>query len=529
MRKAMGKKIAEKMRAERENFRTGAVAKGYTAQDADKIFDLIEPFAGYAFNKAHATCYGTISYQTAFLKATYAAEYMTAVLQLADNHPAGFADRVAAAVAECARLEIAILPPDVNKSDATFRIEALPDGRSGIRFGLATVKNVGESAVEGLIEERTENGPFSSLEDFCRRASLRNANKRMLESLIKVGALDCFAEAAGQERNTYRSTLLFNVDRIMSLVQREQKLKDAGQTTMFDLFGESMPTPMPELELLATPSLPGKELLGYEKELMGVYVSEHPFKAAALALAQSVDMLINEVSAETAGRGEVRLAGMVTATRPLLTKDGRAFCAATIEDLTGQVEVTVWPDQYEPAKELWTEGKILRLTARIRPRDERLNVTVVSAAEYDPTGADPLHAVVQEVEAATGPRRTDGNGYRNGNGNGYKNGSGNGYRNGNGNGAAAPAGPPPRLLVRIEVTERPEDEADDRQRLTTLVQHLRSAPGKDTVRLVVVTRAERHELELPPIALTPVLEERIKPLLFKDNWGQLYTEALATA
>src|SRR5579883_2398975 len=138
MRKAMGKKIAEKMRAEREHFREGALAKGYTAEDADKIFDLIEPFAGYAFNKAHATCYGTIAYQTAYLKANYPAEYMTALLMLAENHPAGFAERVAAAAAECARLDLVMLPPDVNRSDVTFRIDTAPDtsgeSRTGLRF-----------------------------------------------------------------------------------------------------------------------------------------------------------------------------------------------------------------------------------------------------------------------------------------------------------------------------------------------------------------------------------------------------------
>jgi DNA polymerase III subunit alpha len=524
MRKAMGKKIAEKMRAERENFRKGAIDKGYTAEDADKIFDLIEPFAGYAFNKAHATCYGTISYQTAYLKATYAAEYMTAVLCLAENHPAGFAERVAAAVAECAKLNIPVLAPDVNESEISFRIVTAPDGRSGIRFGLATVKNVGSGAVEGLIEERTTIGRFSSLEDFCRRAPLKNFNKRMLESLIKAGALDSFGVENGHERGQYRSTLLFNVDRIMSVIQREQKLRDAGQTTMFDLFGESMPTPMPDMELLTTPSLPQRELLSYEKELLGVYVSEHPFRSASVALAGSVDMLISEVSAGVAGRGEVRLAGMVTGTRPLLTRDGRAFCAATVEDLTGQVEVTVWPDQYEAHREIWTEGKILRLTARIKQRDERLNVSVVSAAEYDPSSVggvpDGIRDAVREVEQYATPKRQEpANGYRNGkNGGSYKNGTG----------TPLPSGPPVKLLVRIEITERPDSEDDDRRRLNELIQQLRSAPGKDSVRLVLITRANRHELELPPISLSPQLEERVKPILLRDNWGQIHTEALAT-
>jgi len=530
MRKAMGKKIAEKMRAERENFKRGAVAKGYTEEDANKIFDLIEPFAGYAFNKAHATCYGTISYQTAYLKANFPAEYMTAVLMLAENHPAGFADRVAAAVAECTKLDIPIMAPDISESDLSFKIEKAAGGRNGIRFGLSTIKNIGAGAVEGLIEERTKSGNFASLEDFCRRANLKGFNKRMLESLIKAGGLDCFAEAAGNDRGEYRSMLLaeVNLDRIMSLVQREQRLKDAGQTTMFDLFGASMPTPMPSLELLPTPTLDAGILLGYEKEMLGVYVSEHPFKAAAAELSRSIDMLINEVSAESVGRGEIRLAGMVSATRPLLTRDGRGFCAATIEDLTGQLEVTVWPDQYEAARDLWTAGKILRLTVRVRQREERLNVSVVNATEYDPSSAggvpDAIRDSVQEIEQFAAPKRPEpAQPYRNGRG---WNGSGGFRYDGQ---PTAPAGPPPRILVRIEIMERPEAEADDRRRLNELVQHLLASPGKDAARLVLITRASRHELELPSIALTPQLEARVQPILDHDGWGKIYTEAIATA
>ena len=534
MRKAMGKKIAEKMRAERDHFCAGAVEKGYTQADADRIFDLIEPFAGYAFNKAHATCYGTISYQTAYLKANYAAEYMTAVLQLADNHPAGFAERVAAAAAECARLDLVMLPPDVNRSDVTFRIDTVADERTGIRFGLSSIKNVGSGAIEALIEERTQNGPFASLEEFCRRANLKNANKRMLESLIKAGALDCFAADAGMEREQYRSTLLFNIDRIVSLVQREQKLRDAGQTTMFDMFGESADAPLPQLELLTTPSLQAKELLAYEKELLGVYVSEHPFKAASVALASQVDMLITEISAESAGR-EARLAGIVVAVRPLLTKAGRGFCAATLEDLTGQVEITVWPDTYEQQRELWVEGQIVRLTARIRLRDDRLDVAVVNATAFDPHAEGGVPAEMRETVAevnrlAPGRPPEQTNGYRNGNGNGRGrngNGNGNGYKNGTGSGL--PAGPPPRFLVRIEITERPDDEADDRRRLNELVQALTAAPGKDEVHLVLCTQAQRYELELSPVALTPQLEERLRPILTPDDWGRVFPEALPAA
>jgi DNA polymerase III subunit alpha len=506
MRKAMGKKIAEKMRAEREHFRDGAIAKGYTAEDADKVFDLIEPFAGYAFNKAHATCYGTIAYQTAYLKANYPAEYMTALLMLAENHPAGFADRVAAAAAECAKLGLRVLPPDVNSSGLSFGIDTTPDGADAIRFGLSTIKNVGEGAVEGLIAERERNGPFASLEDFCRRAAAKTLNKRVLESLTQAGALDCFAAGAGMERAQYRSTLLVNVERIVSLVQREQRLRDSGQATMFDMFGAEMPVQLPDLELQPATALPQREILRREKELLGVYVSEHPFQAAAQALAGQIDMLIAEVTPETAAGREVRLAGTVTGIRTLLTRDGKGFCAATVEDLSGQIEVTVWPDLYETTRELWADGKIIRFTARLSQRDERVNITVKNVAEYDPhlsgETATAERQIAREAEGHAPPPKVEP---------AWK-------TRQNAKAAAAPPRPL-RFLLRIEIAERPEAEEDDRRRLATLVAQLRDAPGEDRVRLVLRTPARRYEMDLPSCRLSSELEATLDRLLKADNWG----------
>jgi hypothetical protein len=240
------------------------------------------------------------------------------------------------------------------------------------------------------------------------------------------------------------------------------------------------------------------------------------------------------VSAEAASRGEIRLAGMVSAVRPLLTKDGRAFCAVTIEDLTGQVEVTVWPDVYETSRELWVDGKILRLTARVRQRDERLNVTVINVAEYEPNAEDgvpeALREVVQDVETFAAPKRPEppapyaNGGPRNGNGR-----NGNGHKNGNGAAAATPA-PPSRLLVRIEVHERPDAEADDRLRLRRLVETLGAAPGQDSVRLTIVAPGgQRHELELPSVTMSPRLQAMIEPIVKAEDWGDLYAESVGVA
>ncbi|MBF8286598.1 MAG: polymerase alpha subunit, partial [Dehalococcoidia bacterium] len=247
MRKAMGKKKKEMMSGEEQRFLEGAVARGYSRELAQQIYDLIEPFAGYAFNKAHAVSYATIAYQTAYLKANYPEEYMTAVLIMAGNHASGAAQRVAEAYAECRRRGIDILPPDVNRSGVNFQLEpqADPDGQAGrraIRFGLANIKNVGEGVVEGIIEARTDGKPFASVEDFFARVNHRHLNKRALESMVKAGAFDSLCASA-------RGGLLASLDRAIALAQRTQRQREAGQGSLFDLMGEEAKPSLGELRL----------------------------------------------------------------------------------------------------------------------------------------------------------------------------------------------------------------------------------------------------------------------------------------
>ena len=371
MRKAMGKKIEAVMQAERGGFVAGARERGYSEADATTVFDLIEPFAGYAFNKAHAVCYGSIAYQTAYLKAHYPVPYMTAVLRAAADNT----DRIGLAAAECGRLGMPLLPPDLNRSQQTFSVEALADGRQGIRFGLANVKNVGSGAIDALIAEREANGAYASLEELCRRADLRALNKRALESLIKAGALDGLAP---------RGPALAGIDRLVRLGQRERELKASGQTTMFDLFGEEVATPRPELLLdeLSNADVTRAELLQWEKEFLGAYVSEHPFQRAAAALEPHVTAQAAEISEEMEGQDAV-VAGTVTLVRPLTTRKGQAFCACEIEDLSGSVEVTVWPDLYAATPHLWQDGNILLIHARVRNRAGRLTLAVENVTAYE--------------------------------------------------------------------------------------------------------------------------------------------------
>jgi DNA polymerase III subunit alpha len=531
MRKAMGKKIAAVMQAEHSRFMSGALANGYSEQDAQKVFDLIEPFAGYAFNKAHSYAYGTIAYQTAWLKANYPEEYLTAVLRQADSHPAGTLERIAQAYNECVRLGIPVLPPDVNRSSVNFSLEAQPDGKIGIRYGLSMIKNVGEGAAEAIIESRDQaGGAFASLDDFCRQLNTHNVNKRALESLVKTGCLDSVAGSADA-----RGALLVNLDRIMSIAQSALKLKETGQTTMFDLFGDEVATPLAGLDLESTP-IPRAEVLSWEKELLGVWISEHPFTHAAPQLSPHVTALCNEITPEllpelpSQGRDFI-VAGIVGSQRRLTTRDGRGFIAAEVQDLSGVLEVTVWPDVYDMTTDLWLAGSIVLMKVRVRERGDRLTAGVQEAIGYTEDFELPAWATPEAMsESAPAPRR---------NGNG-----------GNGHGGAAPLVRPEPAAERPEAApdappawtdeslpeEEPpfevvaisepaptykvspvaaalhlelhetEDEDVDRKRLASVFRLLQEQPGPDRITLTIHTRGgEGIDLALPTAKLDEAL------------------------
>jgi len=381
-RKAMGKKIPEAMKKERRNFITGARKREFSPEVASDVFALIEPFAGYAFNKAHSVSYALIAYQTAYLKANYPAEYMTAFL-IAN---ADQLEKVATAVAECRRLGITVLPPDVNRSQVSFSIEKGDEGNTtGIRFGLTAIKNVGLGAVEPLVAERDKGGEFESIEDLCRRADMRGVNRRAMESLIKAGALDCLGD---------RGTLLHNIGRILSLAQRELHLRETGQSTMFDLWGETMPAPMPSLDLQAA-DISIKEKLAWERELMGVYLSEHPFSAFAARVASEKTTLCGHIDAELAGQTIV-VAGMVASVHQSFTRDQRPFASVVLEDLDGRIEVMAWPKVYANTRDLWQEGNILLVEGKVRLRDDRVQLSCDYARRYQPEASQGAEAVTSQ-------------------------------------------------------------------------------------------------------------------------------------
>ncbi len=490
MRKAMGKKVKSIMKGEEERFLAGAGRKGYSAAEAQQIFDLIEPFAGYAFNKAHAVSYGKIAYQTAYLKANYPEEYLTAVMMMAGDQK-----RVAEAFAECVRLGISVLPPDVNNSVANFALEKQADGRQAIRFGLASVKNVGSGIAEGLLAARLDTGPFGSLEEFFERVDIRHLNKRALESLVKAGAFDSLAE---------RAALLASLDRLIGFAQRTQKQRESGQTSLFDLMGGQGPSSISGAQLEAAREATQQQKLLWERELLGIYVSEHPFAQAAEQLREHLTCRMVEVNLDQAG-SDLLVGGVVTGTRSLSTKDGRAFLAAEIEDMTGSIEVTVWPETYEQTRDLWQTGNVLVMTVSVKARDERLQLSVQKVVPFTEGSFDP---------AAVAPEPTTNGSGRNGNG--Y---AGNGYRrNGNGaerNGASHTAVAPPPFRIVLEETADPEA---DQERLRAVVGALRDHPGDKAVRLSIrQSDGEEIELELPRADLSPDLSQLLHDLV--GPWG----------
>jgi len=473
-RKAMGKKIPEVMKKEKQNFIKGSRNNGFETDMAEAIFALIEPFAGYAFNKAHSVSYALIAYQTAYFKANYPAEYMTAFLITNSD----VSEKVAGAIEECRRLGISVLQPDINRSECDFSIETDEDGHYAIRYGLSAIKNVGPGAVQPAVEERKRNGDYKTIEDLCRRADMGGINRRVMESLIKAGAMDSIGK---------RGTLLQNIDRILSLSQQEQKLRATGQTTMFDMFGEKTPVPMPSLDLADTDVSP-KDKLSWEKELMGVYLSEHPFSPYASKASKENTYLCGEIDSEMSGQ-TVTVAGMVAAVSYLFTnKDRRPFASAILEDLKGSIEVMVWPKIYADTKELWEEGNVLLVEGKVKVKDQRVQLSCDRVTRYHldaPTTKET--APVPETETVAQPAK------------------------------AAESTPAYRRLT-IGLTQTAEKELDINN-LHRLIDILREYPGKDEVKLLIINGEKIYHLKLASLYINycPEIHSRLMKIVAEKD------------
>ncbi len=327
LRRAMGKKKMDVMLKQKEAFIKGATERGVSRKDAEHIFDLMENFAKYGFNKSHSAAYALIAYQTAYLKAHYPVEFMAALI----SGDMGNTDKIYKYIQECKEMNIRVLPPDVNESIATFSVRG-----SSIRFGMAAIKNVGESAVEAILEAREKGGPFKSLYDFCCRVDTRKVNRKTIESLIKAGAMD----SLGKDRNT----LLEALDQAMEAGQRAAK-RARLQRSLFEL-DEGHSLDQEEEVYPEVPPASPKELLTMEKEALGFYVTGHPMDLYQKELEKVVPGSISQVLEGASEGDEVILGGMVATFREIATKNGKRMAFAQLEDREGSTEVVIFPDLY---------------------------------------------------------------------------------------------------------------------------------------------------------------------------------------
>ena len=340
LRRAMGKKIPEEMDRQRDRFLQGARRNKIDEKKALKVFDQMAKFAKYGFNKSHSAAYGLIAYQTACLKAHHPVEFMAALLSNEKQNT----DKIMIYMASCRDHKIDVLPPDVNESQSDFTVV---DGK--IRFGLAAVKNVGEGAVECILaargagSEEEAGGPFASLEDFSRRVDLGRVNRRVAESLIKCGAFDSVA----LKQNTTRAGLMTILDRALETGQKEARDRASGQ---FNLFGNSGTITEPAAAE-PVPEWPENQILAYEKESLGFYITGHPLAQHADLLRRFTDARTSEVAGLADGR-EIKIGGVVQSLREVRTKKGKLMGFVSLEDLDGFIEVIVFPDTYAEASTL---------------------------------------------------------------------------------------------------------------------------------------------------------------------------------
>ncbi len=383
-RKAMGKKIPAEMAKQKGKFVEGCIKNGMRREKAETIFGLIAPFAAYGFNKSHAASYAMVAYQTAYMKANFPEEFMAAVM----SAESGDTDKIAAAIEECKRLGIVVLPPDVNKSKIGFTLEALQDlskddlerslsgdiaGRvkQGIRFGLSAIKNVGETAIVSIISAR-KAGPFTRLFDICKRVDTRVVNRKTLESLIKAGALDNFGNRAAQ---------LLVLDQVLEESHKLNKNKLSGQVS---LFGEETQEEVFNIKLPDVSELPLEQLLIFEKDLLGFYLHEPPFLAKLQEIVKFVSLKISEIAEDQIGKSLV-LGGVVTNVKKVITKkSAREMAFIKVSDGVSSIEAVVFPTTYDLSKDFLLKDEVVLIFGRIDKREEELSLVIDKITVFDP-------------------------------------------------------------------------------------------------------------------------------------------------
>ncbi|HZT97353.1 MAG TPA: DNA polymerase III subunit alpha, partial [Chloroflexota bacterium] len=475
VRKAMAKKQPQLLAKYRHDFVEGAAAKGTAPDVADHLFDIIQEFSGYGFNKAHSAVYAVITCQTAYLKAHYPVQYMTAYLSAEREN----ADKVTEALGECRRLKIPILPPDVNASLVDFSIE---DG--GIRFGLGAIRNVGSVAAGALVRERLENGQFVSVGDLCRRLDWQQVNKRTLESLIKCGALDHLGD---------RARLNFNLDRLVSYGMKSARDAASGQVS---LFGEAEVDSL-EPELAPHSDNDPTSWLRWEKEMIGAYLSHHPLEEAAEKLQRAGVRPLNEIDSDLEDQ-TVTVGGILSGVRSFATRKGDQMATAELNDLDGTIGLVVYPHVYRRHQDLVQNDAVVVVTGKVKVAD--------GGAELAADSIVPLTDVALEVVPDEEPES---------------------YPD-----VPEPARRPLREPIPFPVKNkqnedratssgqgrliidfyRTESRVDDLNIIKSIYQCLLKHPGRDRVTLVVHHGGSSRALQLPvdSIRLTAAVQQEIR-------------------
>ena len=383
LRKAMGKKKIDVLNKQFESFSQGMLEKGYSRECIDTLWGVLVPFAQYAFNKSHSAAYAVVSFWTAYLKANYPVEFMAAVLTSKKDNK----DKLALYLGECRRMDITVLVPDVNESDSNFSAVG-----NEIRFGLSAVRNVGENVVAGIIQAREEKGPFTSFQDFLDKIPLQVCNKRAIECLVKAGAFD----SLGYTRRALLSRVEEAVDSVVALKKNEA----AGQ---FDLFGGASPAIAGGVEITVpdVPEWDKKVKLDHERDMLGLYVSDHPLSGLEHVLERSADTTIVRLMNEENPRdgASVTLAGLITSVQPRVSKkNGKLWATVVLEDLTGSAEINFFPATYQAVSTMLTQDAVAVVTCRVQDRDGSIQLSAqdLSLPSGDLLPDSPLDLQVPE-------------------------------------------------------------------------------------------------------------------------------------
>ncbi len=372
LRKAIGKKIRKLLMEQKIKFISGAIKKGTSKKIAEKIFDFVEPFAEYGFNRAHAACYAMVAYQTAYLKTHFPSEFMAALLTSDQNN----LDKLSVATSEAERMKIKVLPPDINESFVEFGV--VKDTQN-IRFGLAAIKNVGAGAAESIVEERKQKGVYKNLKDFLDRLGNKVLNKKIIEALTKTGTLDNFAE---------RNQILMNIDLILKFISS----KESAPSNQMGLFGKSEEADT-EFKLAEIEPAAKKQRLSWEKELLGMYVSEHPLKGMEKKL-KTYARPLDQIPAQE-GRN-IKAIGIITSISKIITRSNEPMIFASLEDTTAKTEVLVFPKILKKDNIIWRTDNIVLVEGRTNTKDGALKIIAESVKEihFGPLSDKPNQLVL---------------------------------------------------------------------------------------------------------------------------------------